>query len=242
MEAVNGQQFSVISPHAGFAVMKLPAVLNSAYERSPSAEGTRDALTALRAALKNINPANYRGIDRCPLCESPIPEPGWAGVPEHEVLDQRDVAARLRMLDFVGTRNEDHFAPVCCVVPIIENARELIKLVDSPEQYEIVRLSQSAVGDACVEKNDLGFDVGYWGSDSYSIICDSAVWPRWHGPDEDAFEELAKRLAALNAHCLFDKYDEAVRFRIWYRQQVWAETEGEPDEFCIIKVEAVCAK
>lgn len=236
------ERFSVISANAGFALMKMPALLNAAYERSPSAERTLEGLKALRFALKNVDPANYRGIDRCPLCEDPIPEPGWAATPEHVVLDDRDVDARIRMLDFVGTSNRDYYGPTRCVVPTVENAQELIALVDSPSEYEIVRLSQSAPGEMCKGDADLGFYTGYWGSDSYSIICDSAVWPRWHGPSGEVFDELAERLANLNSHSLFETYEAAKGFRSWYRTQDRAEKEGEPGEFCIIKVEIVCAK
>lgn len=244
MEPVSSvERFSVISADAGFALMKMPVLLNAAYERSPSAEGTREGLKALRAALKNVHPANYRGIDRCPLCEDPIPEPGWATDATHcGTLDQRDVGARIRMLDFVGTSNRDYYDSTRCVVPTLENAHELMTLVDSPSEYEIVRLSQSEPGEICAGDTDLGFDIGYWGSDSYSIVCDSAVWPRWHGPYGEVFDELAKRLTELNSHALFPIYEAAERFRSWYRTQSWAEQEGEPGEFCIIKVETECAK
>jgi len=242
VEAVSVERFSVISANAGFALMKMPALLNAAYERSPSAEGAREGLKALQAALKNVDPAQYRGIDRCPLCEDPIPEPGWAATPEHVALDDRDVGPRIRMLDFVGTSNRDYYGPTRCVVPTVENAHELMALVDLPSEYEIVRLSQSAPGEMCKGDTGLGFDIGCWGSDSYSIICDSAVWPRWHGPAGDVFDELAKQLADLNSYCLFQTYEAAERFRSWYRTRDWAEREGEPGEFCIIKIEAVCAK
>ena len=243
MEAVNAADFSVISPHAGFGLMKMPALLSAAYERSPSAERTQEGLLALRTALKDVNAVNYRGIDRCPLCENPIPEPGWATDAEHcGSLDERDIAARVRMLDFVGRLNRDYSGPMRCFVPTVENAHELMTLVDSPSEYEIVRLSQSSADELCVEDKDLGFDIGYWGSDSYSIICDSAICPRWHGPYGDVLPELVTRLAELNSNCLFQTHEAADRFRSWYRSQDWAEQEGEPGEFCIIKVEAVCGK
>jgi len=243
MEIVNAADFSVISPHAGFALMKMPELLNAVYERSPLIiERFPESPKAMRSKFPNIDPTRYRGIDRCPLCENPIPDHGWRATPEGRALDERDVAARVRMLDFVGRWNEDYFGSVRCVVPTVENAREIASLLETPSQYEIVRLSQSSPGDVCDEDKDLGFDIGYWGSDSYSIICDSAIWPRWHGPYDDVLPELATRLAELNPNCLFQTHEAADRFRSWYRTQEWAEQEGEPGEFCIIKGEAVCAK
>jgi hypothetical protein len=240
---VSASEFLVISPHAGFALMKLSALLNASYERSPLiTERFPETPKALRSTFPKIDPARYRGIDRSPLCEHPIPDHGSSATPEHRALDDCDVAARVRMLDFVGRSNEDYFGSIRCVVPTVENARELESLLETPSQYEIVRLSQSSPGEGCVEDKDLGFDIGYWGSDSYSIICDSAIWPRWHGPYDDVLPELATRLAELNPNCLFQTHEAADRFRSWYRSQDWAEQEGEPGEFCIIKVQAVCTK
>jgi hypothetical protein len=36
------------------------------------------------------------------------------------------------------------------------------------------------------ESNDniLGYDVGYWAGDHYSIIADTIITPTWHGPPE----------------------------------------------------------
>jgi hypothetical protein len=235
---VDVERFSVISDSVGFALMKLPAALHAAYERSPSAQSTREGLNALRAAMSRVNPSAYRGIERCPLCEDPIPEPGWATDAAHRVaLDQHDVGARIRMLEIVGPSAEND-GKSRCIVPTIEYAKELIGLVDSPAEYEIVRLAKALPGSACFETTDLGFDVGYWGSDSYSIICDSAIWPMWHGPHGEIFGELAKRLTSLNSHCLFPSYQDAERFRSWYLTQDWAEQEGLPGEFCIIKLES----
>jgi hypothetical protein len=223
--------------------MKLPAPLDAAYKCSPLIiERYPESPKALRSAFPNIDPTCYRGIDRCPLCEDPIPDHGWSATPEHRALDDRDVAARVRMLDFVGRWNKDYFGAVRCAVPTVENARELASPLETPSHYEIVRLSQSSAGEVCVDDKDLGFDIGYWGSDSYSIICDSAIWSRWHGPYDDVLPELATRLAELNSNCLFQTHEAADRFRSWYRSQDWAEQEGEPGEFCIIKVQTVCAK
>src|SRR5205823_508152 len=110
MEAVSGGEFSVISPHVGFALMKLPELLNGRFERSPLVvERFPDCPKALRKAFPKIDPKRYRGIDRCPLCEDLIPEHGWSATPEHRALDDRDVAARVRMLDFVGRWKKDYF-------------------------------------------------------------------------------------------------------------------------------------
>jgi hypothetical protein len=85
----------------------------------------------------------------------------------------------------------------------------------------------------------LGFDVGYWGGDHYSIICDSIVTPTWHPPHPEDFEKLAGAVAALNENLLFRTADEAATFRTRYMEFAWAETEGYPGEFAVIQVEEV---
>jgi len=49
----------------------------------------------------------------------------------------------------------------------LTQARELLRLVDRPEEYEIVRISHGESSDAPL----LGYDVGYWGGGNYSILC-----------------------------------------------------------------------
>jgi hypothetical protein len=41
----------------------------------------------------------------------------------------------------------------------------------------------------------LGYDIGYWRGDHYSLISDSFVAPCWHPPAPDAFRTLAKQYA-----------------------------------------------
>jgi hypothetical protein len=230
-------RFSVISDAVGFALMKMPATLHAAYEQHAAQRDTWSALQQLRATLKNIDPAEYRGIERCPLAEDPLIEPWFAGDERrYRALDERDVAARVRFVDIVGA--DDLTDKSSCVVLTLDYARELIRLVDSPAEYEIVRLAK-ALPESPRSQSHLGFDIGYWGGDSYSIICDSAIWPVWHGPPTDVFAELSDRLRELNTHCLFPTYESAQRFRSWYCTQDWAEIEGEPGEFCIISIEAI---
>src|SRR5260370_36800256 len=142
METVSAAEFSVISPHAGFALMKMPALQNTAYERSPLiVERFPESPKALRSTFPNIDPTRYRGIDRCPLPEDPIPDPGWSATPEHRALDDHDVAPRVRILDFVGRWNKDYFGSVRCVMPTVEKSRELASLIKTPPQDEPVRPS-----------------------------------------------------------------------------------------------------
>ena len=61
----------------GFALMKMPRALNVAYERSPLVQQNLEEFRRFREAFNKIDPAAYRGIERCALSEIPEPDPGW---------------------------------------------------------------------------------------------------------------------------------------------------------------------
>jgi hypothetical protein len=216
-----------------FALMKLPHGLNAAYERSPVVQQNLDEFRSLRGAFKMVDPGAYRGMERCPLSEVPEPDPGWIQATPPETLTNVDERARQRLLEILGPNHECEHYP-CSLVPMLAQACELMRLVDRPEEYEIVRLSHGESSNAPL----LGYDVGYWGGGNFSILCDSVIWPVWHGPVPEAFDELAQHIECLNAHALFPDHESADRFRSFYVKQSWAETEAVTGEFSVIRIEA----
>lgn len=117
-----------------------------------------------------------------------------------------------------------------------QGVQEALELVPASEQIELVRLRRQSFSS---EESVLGFDVGYWGGDHFSIICDSIVTPTWHPPQPEDFGAIAEALHGLNDSLLFPNEEEAAAFRARYVRFPWAETEGHPGEFEIIQVEAV---
>ena len=218
----------------GFALMRLPRGLSTAYERSPVVQQNVDGFRNLRKAFKMIDPGAYRGIERCPLSEAPEPDPVWTQATPPDALTDVDARARQRLLKILGPNHECEHYP-CSLVPMLTQARELMRLVDRPAEYEIVRLSHGESSNAPL----LGYDVGYWGGGNYSILCDSVIWPVWHGPVPEAFEELAQQIECLNTHALFPDHGSADRFRSFYVKQSWAETEAVTGEFSVIRIERV---
>ncbi len=87
-----------------------------------------------------------------------------------------------------------------------------------------------------LDSNTLGFDVGFWRSDHFSLIADTAICPTWHPPAPKDWAELSNRLLRLNNHALFDSVADAEEFRAYYRSKDWAETEDAPGEFAVIEV------
>ena len=111
--------------------------------------------------------------------------------------------------------------------------REVFSLLEVRSRYELLHLARR---EFLKLDHLLGYDIGYWGGDHYSLIADSFVVPRWHPPQPDAFHVLSEQLRNLNTHLLFPTSEAAASFRAWYRTQGWAETEGHEDEFEIIQV------
>ena len=187
----------------------------------------------LIAALHRLPRTLYRGISRFPLMPLPSTDPAIlksftdTGCDVHTNFD-----ARLRFFELVGDDiAESDFDGD--LLPDLDAAREVFSLLESPDDYEIIRLVRESFLD---DVDCLGFDVGYWGGDHYSIICDSAVRPTWHPPRPESFEELAGQLTRINEHFLFGSPDAAASFRSWYLTQDWAETEMQPGEFCVIQL------
>jgi len=217
----------------GFALMKMPQALNAAYELSPFAQRNRDEIVRLRETITAVNPAAYRGIERWPLSEISEPDPGWVAATPPITLRTHDDNARQRLLEILGADHACEHYP-CCLVPTLAQARELRRLAARPEEYELVRLSRGNPDSGRL----LGFDVGDWGGGNYSILCDSIIWPIWHPPVPAALGDLTHHAESLNNFMLFPDCASAESFRSFYLTQSWAETEGEPGEFSVIRVEA----
>jgi hypothetical protein len=191
----------------------------------------RDRVEQLWAVLETVSPQRYRGISRDPLTRifdgdvqsSPGVGPDWV--------------ARVKVRERLGLSPLSHdwegFDPD--LVNDLAFAREVAAATDRPGDWEVIAVEQEARERAPLT---LGFDVGYWGSDHYSLISDAMLVPTWHGPDPEDFEELLPHARRLNDHQLFDSWEHASAYREWYRGRSWAESEFD-DEFRVIRVDAV---
>jgi hypothetical protein len=184
-------------------------------------------------ALEPFPRTCYRGISRFPIQPLPSPNPEILRAFTESGCDvDTEYAARRRFLEILGEDIPDTDFDEA-LLPSFSAAQEIFALLEAPGEYEIVHVRREAF---CNDADCLGFDVGYWGGDHYSIVCDSAVRPLWHPPQPDCFDELACALATVNEHFLFRNPEDAAEFRAYYRTQPWAETETWPDEFCIIQL------
>jgi hypothetical protein len=122
------------------------------------------------------------------------------------------------------------------LIPTKKYALEIFNLLDNPREWEIIHVRCENFRS---NSKTLGFDVGYWGSDHFSLIADTTLLPRWHPPIPEDFHELSRELSGLNSNLLFTDPDSAIRFRQFYKSKSWAETDVTGDEFQVIQVDAV---
>ena len=224
-------------------LVRKPKKLFTAYQAIHFQQKDQEYLKNLRTVLSFIDPKNYRGISREPL------EP-WSRTDENFLrmekptpanLNQNEKARR-KFLDINGEDREewDFYKEGWdynqSLIQDVVVAEELQKIVDSPPDYEIIEVARDVFG---TEYNLLGFDIGYWGGDYFSLICDSVVTPHWHPIAPSSFEDIKKFVRCLNEYVLFPSTEDAEKFREYYRSQSWAEEENPVGEFCIIQVAAV---
>jgi hypothetical protein len=211
----------------------MPTALVRAYDESMRTHQAAELFQRLCEALKPLPREAYRGSSRYPLMPFPSFDPEIVRTFEEAGCDvTTEQAARRRLLALVG-ENDSPGDLDPDLLPNLAAADDVYSFLESPTEYEIVQLAREPF---LADVNCLGFDVGYWGGDHYSIICDSAVRPLWHPPQPECFDELARQLRTVNESFLFPSAEGAAQFRSWYRTQSWAETEFRADDFCIIQV------
>ncbi|GEM_PF-1482776 len=225
------------APNRGFAVMRRPMALAKAYDSSPVGLANRPFVNQLLALLPHVRPELYRGIGRYPLnADYDYVDPGWQWANRVRPIGEEQARRRLaQILDIEGTnvREEDWLIDGPWLVPDPDRAKELMDLLGNRDAYEVIEV---ACYPSRTDAASLGFDVGYWASGNFSLICDTAVWPLWHPPSLQALEDLRLHLVHLNDNVLFPNLESALLFREWYRAQPWAEKEDEPDEFEVVEV------
>ncbi len=213
--------YSVAMPD-GFLIVQDASLIVAAFDAVQIAGGLAEPLRDLRNELSFIEPTKYRGMGRAPL------EPYLGSIIERlreRGEDVSNLTARKRFAEFVGEDNGP-------LIPDLETGRKLISLLDKSALWEIIGVSQESLEPTA---NTLGFDLGWWGSEFYSLIADCAVAPHWHGPPFERLRELAQHLRSLNENVLFPGAANALEFLSYYEGQDWAET----DNFVPVRIEGV---
>lgn len=144
--------------------------------------------------------------------------------------DETDRAGRIRLYEFVGDNslNDDS------LLASAEEAEEVRLLLDTPSDWETIGVSQVT---STRNAQTLGFDIGWFGGEYYSLISDCVVAPLWHPPYDDDLPELGSQAKALNQQLLFDSTADALAFTDWYKTKPWAESETSP--FVIVRIDSI---
>lgn len=119
---------------SGFLILRLPALIISDYEGCDFALKNASVLGELRKAISSLDPRSYRGI-----CRDPI----WPAEPLDSKTEKRfgDVKARRRFRELVGPVH--HESDDDDVLPSLAAAREVWRLLEHPEEYEIVYVERN---------------------------------------------------------------------------------------------------
>jgi hypothetical protein len=218
----------------GYAIVRRTEHDLEDYMKLPTTQQNLHHLKALRDAAPFLAPSRYHGIGRSWLQPFPSLDPSVLKQFADSGCDMStEASARRRFRELIG---EAELSPDFDedLLEREAEAREIFSLLRNADQFEVLQLQRREFArPTCL----LGYDIGYWGGDHYSLISDSFVTPLWHPPPPDVFQTLAEQLRCLNEHLLFPNPQAAGGFRSWYRTQHWAETEGHEDEFEIIQVE-----
>jgi hypothetical protein len=219
----------------GYMIALKPGRLLEQYFQRDAPPGRDDYLLQLRAAMPGIDPAKYRGISRSPLMAYPcLDQKGINELGAWGCDVRSNAKARFRFRQLIGGIDDSYNAGADeDLLPSQSDAKQVFDLLDESESWEIIRLSRGILDST---STTLGFDIGYWGGDHFSLIADVIVIPRWHPPALDDFGGLKQALSALNANLLFDSTKAAEEYRVYYTSKLWAETV---DEFCLIRVDAI---
>jgi hypothetical protein len=195
----------------------------------------------LRETFNSVNPISYKGIDRYPL-EAYTEEDILKHPPDDSEYTKK---ARIKMYDILNSKQKallmyEDFNDDENMFTTMKDAITVYNLLQNKGDYEIIELYRNKYN---LNETFLGFDIGYWGSDHFSLISDIFIAPQWHPADPKDFDILLNYIKDLNKNLLFNTEIEAMKFREFYKNAEWAELDtpysAEETEFQIIQIQDV---
>jgi len=173
---------------------------------------------------------DYKGIDRDAL-SAYIPDNEIEENPAirkmNTILKEKQNAA-LMYLDFLDDENAFNN---------VEDAVVVYNLLEDKDDYELIEVRRYEM---MFSQDFLGYDIGYWGGDHFSIIANTLLVPRRDFYPEQDFDLILAFEKLLNKNLLFSDIKDAERYLKFYRGKTWAETDSpsefEESEFYIIQV------
>ena len=218
----------------GYLIVRKPETIIARYD-SCLTPRQREWHQQLSAIFTGLDRSRYRGISREPLY--PYNEKWCESAGSGSPAEKANRLAKTMMWNLLSPfwDPDDDYQDMD-LFPTLQLALAVLQHLDEPVNWEIIGKRRNDFG---ASENTLGFDVGYWGGDHFSLIADTIITPAWHPPPPEDFQELKDRFGSLNPNLLFSTPEDAARFREYYLTKSWAETEDIEGEFAIIQVERV---
>lgn len=203
----------------GYMIVLEPKVLIEMYDQFLVGQNAEDYLCEFREAFRAFNPKRYRGIFR--ECLFAYPSLSSQEIENFQAkcnmffvpFGKTDELARYRFREIIG-KPVDEYSPLSDrsydVLDSLADAKELYFLLDDPKQWEIIHVSRE---ESLGSKSTLGFDIGYWDLNHFSLIGDTIVTPRFHPPPREDYANLSRAFSKLNEHLLFTSINDAESFR-----------------------------
>jgi hypothetical protein len=208
----------------GYLILQKPEELSRNFELEITERKIENYYKNLLDVFSSHNPNRYLGISREPLF----------GVPKN-IQSEFEQILEPESQDYIWHLEEQNLCSEGLIFEYDE-AIKAFKKIKNKDSYDIICVRNNSFEN---DANILGFDVGYWDGDHFSLIADTIVIPRWHPAPEEDFIELSTKLKSLNENLLFNTYQEAEKFKKYYKTKSWAETEDIEGEFCVIQVQKV---
>lgn len=210
---------------SGYLIVKKTEEILRLYKKSIAERNVLEQYKKFRNAFSYFNPAKYLGISRDPMFGvSKELQSEFIGILEPEAVDFLSHIQKRNLYD-----ND--------LIHDYNDAINTFKKIKNRQIFDIILVCKETFED---NSNVLGFDIGYWEGDHFSLIADTIVTPTWHGPPEKDYNELLDKLKPLlNENLLFNTAQEAEEFKGYYKTKEWAETEDYPGEFCTIQIQSV---
>jgi len=212
----------------GYLIVLKPEVSFARYE-AKYVKGNEDSFREFRTVFSKFNPQNYKGISRSPF-ESQADINRKALFKKEKQINK---AARLKLREIIPQATPEFYDD--CFITELKDAHLIYQMLEDRENWEVINIRRDTF-ETNIET--LGFDIGYWGGDHFSLIADVIVTPMWHPPASDDWAEVAEKLSGLNHNLLFETPEAAADFKAYYKTKPWAETEYK-DDFRIIQVNEI---
>lgn len=210
--------------NSGYLIVLKPSVILRNYEEVIRERGFTEKYKKFREAFSRFKPSQYHGISRNPL---------W-GIPE-KISSEYGIVLEPEAQFFMWELDENGLCQDDLILSYDDMVRTINK-IKNLNDYDVIFIRKEPFE---FNNNLLGFDIGYWEGDHFSLIADTIITPTWHGPPEEDYLELSEKLKSLNENHLFKTEEEAEKFKQYYKSKSWAETESYEGEFCIIQVDKV---